>query len=100
VVENLGWMPIITVMANPQECQRDIRKIAAEKHIAPPGYEETIYLTKGADGRWMATAMYSEGQIAENLSQFCTWINSKRQDLLPTLQKPPVKKIFGITLHR
>jgi hypothetical protein len=86
-------------MANPQECQRNIRKIAAEKHIAP-GYEETIYLAKTADGTWMATAMYSEGQIAENLSQFCTWINRKRQDLLPTLQKPSVKKIFGITFTR
>ena len=85
-------------MANPQESQRNIRKIAAEKHIAPPGYEETIYLEMGSDGRWMATAMYSEGQITENLSRFCTWINTKRQDLLPTLQKPPVKKIFGITL--
>jgi len=84
-------------MANPQECQRNIRQIAAEKHIAP-GYEETIYLEKSADGRWTATAMYSEGQIAENLSQFCTWINTKRTDLLPTLQKPPVRKIFGITL--
>ena len=93
-------MPILTVMANPQECQRNIRKIAAEKHIAPPGYEETIYLKKDADGRWMATAMYSDGRIAENLSQFCMWINSKRQDLLPTLQKPQVKKIFGIPLHR
>lgn len=50
-------------MANPQESQRNIRKIAAAKHIAP-GYEEMIYLQKGADGRWMATAMYSEGQIA------------------------------------
>jgi len=89
---------MIVAMANPQESQRNIRKIAAEKHIAPPGYEETIYLQKGADGKWMATAMYSEGQIAENLSQFCTWINTKRQDLLPTLQKAPVKKIFGITL--
>lgn len=85
-------------MPNPQESQRNIRKIAAEKRIAPAGYEETIYLEKSADGKWMATAMYSEGKIAENLLQFCTWINTKRQDLLPTLQKPPAKKIFGITL--
>jgi hypothetical protein len=86
-------------MPNPQECQRNIRKIAAEKHIAP-GYEEMIYLAKSANGTWMAAAMYSEGQIGENLSQFCTWINSKRQDLLPALQKPSVKKIFGITFPR
>ena len=89
-----------TGMTGLQECQRNIRKIAAEKHIAP-GYEETIYLEKTTDGKWMATAMYSEGQIGKNLSQFCTWINSKRQDLLPTLLKPPVKKkIFGITFPR
>lgn len=100
VFESLGWMPIIAAMANPQECQHNIRRIAAEKHIAPAGYEETIYLEKGSDGKWMATAMYSEGQIAENLSQFCRWINNKRQDLLPTVQKPPVKKIFGIAIHR
>lgn len=86
-------------MPNPQECQRTIRKIAAEKHIAP-GYEETIYLEKSANGPWSAAAMYSEGQVGENLSQFCTWINTKRRDLLPTLQKPTVRKILGITFPR
>jgi len=82
-------------MADPQECQRIIRKIAAEKHIAP-GYEETIYLEKRADGPWVASAMYSEGQIGENLSQFCKWINTQRQDLLPPRKELAKKSFFHL----
>jgi hypothetical protein len=83
-----------TGMTGLQECQRNIRNIAAEKHIAP-GYEETIYLEKKADGPWVASTMYSEGQIGETLSQFCKWINTKRRDLLPSLQKPAKKSFFS-----
>ena len=61
-------MPIITVMANPKEFQRNIRKIAAEKRIAPPGYEETIYLEKGADGGFCFDAPTVGHQVEQMMS--------------------------------